>query len=126
MIIIDCQTLDHVKMADPDLVLFSGSKDPETGISWCPDCTAIEPVMQKLYDNPDYSKTRIAICSIERSVWKDQANEFRTGSLRLKSVPTLLVWRADKKRLAESQCLDQGMIDMIMEEIPERSCSSCK
>ena len=42
-------------------VYFSGSKDPDTGVSWCPDCVTGEPIVQRLFDAADFTSDSILL-----------------------------------------------------------------
>eukprot|EP00058_Branchiostoma_floridae_P009365 XP_002594853.1 hypothetical protein BRAFLDRAFT_124440 [Branchiostoma floridae] len=72
--------------------LFTGSHDAQ-GKSWCPDCVAADPVVEKCVKGAPEDAVFIT-CSVgDRATWKDQKNDFRThDKLKLTSVPTLMRW----------------------------------
>ena len=111
-------SLAEVKTANPDLVLFTGAKNPETGVSWCPDCVSADPVIEKYIENEKYKGVKLVKCHIGRPEWKSAENVFKNDpSLKLTSVPTLLIWEDNKKRLVEGQLLKEDMIDMLLEDL---------
>ena len=111
-------SLAEVKTANPDLVLFTGAKNPETGVSWCPDCVSADPVIEKYIENEKYKGVKLVKCHIGRPEWKSAENVFKLDpSLKLTSVPTLLIWEDNKKRLVEGQLLKTDMIDMLLEDL---------
>ncbi|XP_049951793.1 thioredoxin domain-containing protein 17-like [Schistocerca serialis cubense] len=98
----------------PIYVLFSGSKDSD-GKSWCPDCVAAEPVIDKVLKRSTLAIHFIHVGVGERAKWKDPNSPFRKDSrLLLTGVPTLLRWGA-RQRLVESECADEQLIEMILE-----------
>uniref|UniRef100_A0A915DER7 Thioredoxin domain-containing protein 17 n=1 Tax=Ditylenchus dipsaci TaxID=166011 RepID=A0A915DER7_9BILA len=51
----------------PQFVFFIGSKLPETGESWCPDCVKAEPVMNEALKDArltTYSRIDFVTCSV--------------------------------------------------------------
>ncbi|XP_077995571.1 thioredoxin domain-containing protein 17-like [Glandiceps talaboti] len=94
---------------------FSGSKG-EDGKSWCPDCVAAEPVVEKHL--PEAPEDAVFIyCSVGgRAFWKDPNNRFRTHpELQLKGVPTLLQVNTPK-RLVEGNLMKDDLVKMFFEE----------
>ena len=106
------------KLSNISLALFTGSKNADTGKSWCPDCVMAEPKIQKMIEADNFKGHHLAICSIPRDEWKSAANVYKADKkLKVMSVPTLLVWENPAVRLAESNILDYGAIDMLAEEL---------
>ncbi|KAL7638618.1 UNVERIFIED_CONTAM: hypothetical protein RMT77_011190 [Armadillidium vulgare] len=101
----------------PTYVLFSGSKDPATGKSWCPDCVVADPVINSVLDKLESEDVNFLYVSVgPRTFWKDQSNPFRTDlRTKLKSVPTLFKY-GSSKRLEESQCSNQDLVEMLFED----------
>lgn len=65
-----------------------------------------------------YSGTKLVKCHIGRPEWKSAENIFKNDkSLKLTSVPTLLIWGDNKKRLIEGQLLKTDMIEMLLEDL---------
>ncbi|XP_072035046.1 thioredoxin domain-containing protein 17-like [Amphiura filiformis] len=96
-------------------VLFCGGKD-DSGKSWCPDCVAAEPVIDKAVSKlPDDAV--FIYCSVgDKPFWKNKDNAFRTNStLKLTGVPTLIKW-GTAKRLVEEDCQKSDLVDMLFEE----------
>ena len=99
------------------LALFTGSKDA-SGKSWCPDCVSAEPNIQKMIGSDAFKDAHLAICSVPRDEWKSTNNPYKADKkLKVMSVPTLLVWDNPAVRLAESQLLDYGSVEMLGEEL---------
>lgn len=85
---------EAVKSVDSkNLVLccFTGSNDA-SGKSWCPDCVAAKPAIQAALEKAP-ENTVLITCLIDRSLWIEKTNPFRTdATLKLTCVPTLLRW----------------------------------
>lgn len=85
------------------LALFTGSKDPNTGESWCPDCTSAEPYLNEVINNhPD---TQFLYCEVgPRDSWRNQpGHPYRINiNTRVKCVPTLIRYQ-DKREIARLQ-----------------------
>jgi len=118
MEVLNVTSLAEVKSAKPDLVLFTGAKNPETGVSWCPDCVTADPVIEKFIQDKKYKDFTLVKCHIGRPEWKSAENIFKNDkTLKLTSVPTLLIWEDNKKRLIEGQLLKKDMIEMLLEDL---------
>merc|ERR1739848_740470 len=97
-------SLAEVKAANADLVLFTGAVNPDTGVSWCPDCVSADRVIEKFIENSEYAGVSMVKCHVPRSCWKAPDCVYKNEpSLKLTSVPTLLLWKDNKKRLIEGQ-----------------------
>lgn len=96
--------------------MFCGEKDAH-GKSWCPDCVAAEPVVDKCLEQMNSSDVYV-YCSVGgREYWKDKSNDFRVHpKLKLTGVPTLLKWGEPNKKLVEDQLLKPGLISMLLED----------
>ena len=64
-------------------VLFCGSLDAASGVSWCPDCVTAEPVVAAALDGVDDDLVLIHCAVGQRTFWKDQANVFRLTLISL-------------------------------------------
>ncbi|XP_057294799.1 thioredoxin domain-containing protein 17-like [Hydractinia symbiolongicarpus] len=97
-------------------VLFTGSKDSNSGESWCPDCVKADPVIKNNISKIPSDAVFIT-CSVgDRSTWKDPASPFRTHpKLLLKGVPTLMKW-GTPERLGDSECSKDELVSMLFEE----------
>ncbi|XP_037088512.1 thioredoxin domain-containing protein 17-like [Pollicipes pollicipes] len=97
-------------------MLFSGAEDPATGHSWCPDCVAAEPVVEKALAAAPDDAVFVHVSVGSRDFWKDPACVFRTDPrTRLKSVPTLLKL-GSPERLQENQLLDASLVEMLFSD----------
>jgi thiol-disulfide isomerase/thioredoxin len=94
----------------PTLFYFFGSKQSETGASWCPDCVLADPMVQQAVQRycPD---AMLVECPVgERAAWKaNEEHPYRSHPLaRLERIPTLI--RCDRGlesgRLVEAACRD--------------------
>eukprot|EP00096_Caligus_rogercresseyi_P003037 TRINITY_DN1555_c0_g1_i1.p1 TRINITY_DN1555_c0_g1~~TRINITY_DN1555_c0_g1_i1.p1 ORF type:complete len:123 (-),score=33.00 TRINITY_DN1555_c0_g1_i1:349-717(-) len=97
------------------VVLFTGSLDPKTGKSWCPDCVVAEPIIDSVFkDRPEIHFLTVLVGP--REFWKDPACPFRTNpQTRLKSVPTLMKWNSPCK-LDGNDIQDSNLLAMMLEE----------
>lgn len=95
---------------------FIGKVDAKTGESWCPDCVAAEPVIEKYI--PEISEDNVFIVCVvgDRMKWKDPQCVFRTDpDTLLKGIPTLLKW-GTKERLNSDGCANADMVSMLLTE----------
>jgi len=107
----------HTSESDRVFVLFSGSVDASSGVSWCPDCVAADPVIAAAVKEVEDEVVFVHCAVGERTYWKDQANVFRTNpKLKLKGVPTLLNWHEPEKRLVEENCAKLSMVKLLLTE----------
>jgi len=103
--------------SDRVFVLFSGSVDATSGVSWCPDCVAADPVIAAALKQVEDDVVFVHCAVGQRGFWKDQSNVFRTNSkLKLKGVPTLLSWHEPEKRLVEENCAKLPMVKLLLED----------
>ena len=115
------KTAEMEKLDGTLVILFSGSKDPSTGKSWCPDCVTAEPIVTSALDEAMKENKNINYLYVavgERNYWKSQDCHFRTDSkTKLKSIPTLIRWDNPSIRLDEDNCGKQEMVQMFFEEL---------
>lgn len=93
------------------LTLFLASIDPSTGESWCPDCRAVLPLLQRLVSSSE-APLNILYCYVGlREEWKNRPeNPYRLHpSAMVKCVPTLIRFQAgaEQVRLEEGQILNE-------------------
>lgn len=94
---------------------FTGSKNEE-GISWCPDCNDSAPVIDYLL-NTYSDKFSYYSYYIDRPIWKDKDNEYRTDSFfKVTSVPTLIYYSdgVEMIRMMESEISKQAIDDLFI------------
>ena len=90
--------------------LVFGGTQPDTGVSWCPDCTVADPVLRGTIARlrPDLTVHECPVAA--RSDWKgNAAHPYRLhAGLRISRIPTLilLVDGIERGRLVESDCAD--------------------
>jgi hypothetical protein len=83
----------HLEAGSAVFGLFTGSIVPETGKSWCPDCTAADPKVQRVL--AQFKKPTVLLeCPVLRSEYKGNAHyAYRQHPLvQLKAVPQLVKW----------------------------------
>jgi len=110
------EKIEELKGKTTLFIMFSGSKDEKTGISWCPDCVTAEPVIEKCFKDTGDDVTLLYVAVGQRDFWKKQDNPFRTHEkLRLKGVPTLMKWGGPQK-LVEEELFNEDLVQMLFED----------
>ena len=97
-------------------LLFTGAIKPETGKSWCGDCTRAEPVINKVMEE---TKDSVLVeCIVERAEYRDTNYQYRTDNkIQLACVPTLMNWKNPKIRLDDSQSSDEDLVrELVLED----------
>ena len=97
-------------------LLFTGAIKPETGKSWCGDCTRAEPVINKVMEE---TKDSVLVeCIVERAEYREKTYEYRTDNkILLSCVPMLMNWKNPKIRLDDSQSSDEELVrELLLEE----------
>lgn len=97
---------------DPQLLaLFLASIDPSTNESWCPDCRAVFPLLNRLLSTSESAVTFLWCYVGSREEWKNQPeNPFRLHEIvKVKCVPTLIRFEEgrERERLEEGQILSE-------------------
>ena len=73
--------------ANPLIVLFTGAIDSTTGKSWCPDCTAADPI---IHDVIGKTNSVLLSCPVIRAEYRDPEYAYKTApDIKLKCVPTV-------------------------------------
>jgi hypothetical protein len=73
--------------ANPLIVLFTGAIDSATGKSWCPDCTAADPIIHDIIGKTD---SVLLSCAVIREEYRNPEYVYRTApDVKLKCVPTV-------------------------------------
>ncbi|RKO99659.1 hypothetical protein CXG81DRAFT_27590 [Caulochytrium protostelioides] len=73
-------------------VYLVASRDPATGVSWCPDCQASDPVVHAAFAAQP-SLPLIEVPVGDRATWRTTANAWRADpAVHAASVPTLIRW----------------------------------
>ena len=95
-------------------LLFTGTKD-SAGRSWCPDCTAAEPLINEHFK---MLPCLFIECPIIRAEFKTADYKYRTDPrIQLRCVPTLIKWRRGKvvASLDDNQCQVAGNISDLID-----------
>ncbi|OCH89557.1 hypothetical protein OBBRIDRAFT_813135 [Obba rivulosa] len=93
----DSVTLQDVK--EPFLIFYS-SRD-ESGKLWCPDCVAVENLVQEVF-GPEGGPSGLIVYVGQRSEWKTPNNPFRGAPWNVNAIPTVIRIR-DGARLVETE-----------------------
>ncbi|KAI8053507.1 hypothetical protein BDF22DRAFT_685051, partial [Syncephalis plumigaleata] len=116
------QVFDSVLAALPTVprntfIYFYGSINPDTGLSWCPDCVDVEDkINTTVVALPDSLLIRCPVG--DRSEWKNNPNHLyrRDPRLHLTAIPTLIRWQRDgdfENRLVEDECNDDAKLNAL-------------
>ncbi len=100
----------------PFFILFTGSKG-SNGKSWCPDCTAADPVIEHALSQLE-GGCKLLVCDVVREEYRDQNYAYRKDPrINLKCVPTLMKWVNGKclTRLNDSQSQQAGLVLELIE-----------
>ncbi|KAI0778713.1 hypothetical protein BD413DRAFT_609285 [Trametes elegans] len=74
--------------ASADFLIFYSSRD-ERGQLWCPDCVAVERLVQETFGSPDGPSGAIVYVG-QRAEWKTPSNPFRAEPWNVSSIPTVI------------------------------------
>lgn len=89
----------ELRVAEKDLLVlyFTGTPNPKTGLSWCPDCVTADPlVAESIAAARKKRRVTFVECTVERgSYLKNPEYPYRVHPfITLPSIPTLLVFEA--------------------------------
>ncbi|KAI0046607.1 hypothetical protein FA95DRAFT_1606744 [Auriscalpium vulgare] len=88
-----------------DFAIFYSSRD-DKGVMWCPDCRAVEDVVERTFAPPE-GPSGLIIYVGQKPEWKTPANYFRGTGWDVQSVPTIV-------RLRDGQPVGQLVEDEIL------------
>lgn len=98
---------------DSILGFFCGTLNDSKDESWCPDCTAVLRIIRisvdtlrcKLKDKSE--NVAFVFINIDRNDWKGDSRFRSDETLKLESIPTIILWDkgVEKERLGEKDCL---------------------
>jgi len=98
-----------VEENDVVFVLFFGNENPETGKSWCPDCSHTQPLIHAAFAGTNAVVVKAPVG--EKSDWKEQPKHpYRSPPASVTMIPTLVRWTKDgpQERLVEGEMVDLG------------------
>ncbi|KAI8981139.1 hypothetical protein BD414DRAFT_491771 [Trametes punicea] len=98
-----------------DFLIFYSSRDG-SGKLWCPDCVAVEHVVQQTFGPADGPSGLIVYVG-QRLAWKDASNPYRAGPWNVNSIPTVIRTR-DGARLVEGE-ISKHLAAFVREECAE-------
>eukprot|EP00873_Tetraselmis_striata_P038822 jgi/Tetstr1/459086/TSEL_004536.t1 len=94
----------------PHYVVFTADPDPETGLSWCPDCRRALPAARRLV--AEKGGTLLEVNVGDRPAWKDAGHPYRhEQDLQLTGVPTLMRWTVDGPAARLDSALEAAATD---------------
>ena len=99
---------EATSLAPKVYVLFTGSKNESTGKSWCPDCTRADPVIDKVM-----KEAGSGAVLVEAPVTREELrgnSEYKSNSIALRCVPTLIDWANPKMRLDDAQSQNEHLV----------------
>ena len=102
------------KKEDRYIVLLSGSTDASTGMSWCDDCDAAKPAIEKLMQE-NGGKYPAIKGTVERADWRGVATHpYKVHPLlKAAGVPTLLLFAGTEELLRADDLEHFGNEDMM-------------
>ncbi|KAH8276529.1 hypothetical protein KR044_004241 [Drosophila immigrans] len=100
---------------------FFGEKD-KNGVSWCPDCVAVEQIVDTAFREKAHSNSLIFSVDVgNREVWKDdKTNKFRLPPFNMSEIPSLQRWNG-AERLDGDQLLKPSLLDLFFDEANQAS-----
>ncbi|KZT08663.1 uncharacterized protein LAESUDRAFT_648851 [Laetiporus sulphureus 93-53] len=93
-------TLRPLDAIREDFLIFWASRD-ETGKPWCPDCIAVDNIIQNTFQPPT-GPSALLVYVGQRPEWKSPSNPFRGEPWQVESIPTIIRLR-DGARLVEKE-----------------------
>lgn len=101
----------------PTFLYFTGAKNANNGLSWCPDCTRAEPIVNEIFSEVDCNFLEF---NVIREDYRSEDYIYRKDSrIQLKCVPTLILWKNGKSiaTLNDSQCQKKDIVKDILDLI---------
>ncbi|PCH34208.1 hypothetical protein WOLCODRAFT_160690 [Wolfiporia cocos MD-104 SS10] len=83
-----------------DFLIFYASRD-DTGKLWCPDCAAVDGLLQQKF-GPGNGPSGLIVYVGQRAEWKSPSNPFRAEPWKVESIPTIIRVR-DGARLVDKE-----------------------
>jgi thiol-disulfide isomerase/thioredoxin len=113
-------TLEKLQ-SQPDsslFILFTGTKNPSTGTSWCSDCVRADPIIDSAMEEL-LTPTTLLVCDVDREPYKtDKDYIYRVDPrIYLRCVPTLMKWENGKcsLKLNDTQCQNSDLVKELLE-----------
>jgi thiol-disulfide isomerase/thioredoxin len=104
---------EATSLAPKVFILFTGSKDPRTGKSWCPDCTRADPVIDKVMSEVGSSAVLVE-APVTREDLRGSGDYKSNAKVALRCVPTLMDWANPKVRLDDSQSQNEDLVRELL------------
>ena len=99
----------------PIFLYFTGAKNSDTKISWCPDCTRAEPVVNEVLGNINCMFLEF---NVIREQYRIEDYPYRIDPrIKLSCVPTLILWKNGKSivKLNDDQCQNKDTVKDILD-----------
>ena len=103
----------EASQSDNVYLLFTGSKNPSTGHSWCPDCVRAHPLIEDQLAALKGKNVFITM-NVDREPYRSPDYVFRKDSkIALRCVPTLIKWVDGKveNRLNDDQSQQKAALE---------------
>ncbi|KIJ66206.1 hypothetical protein HYDPIDRAFT_109190 [Hydnomerulius pinastri MD-312] len=71
------------------ILIFFSSRIPETGALWCPDCVAVENLINNTFGS-EQSPSAVLVYVGQKPEWKTPDNVFRKEPWNLTAIPTII------------------------------------
>ncbi|KAI0785339.1 hypothetical protein BC629DRAFT_1288801 [Irpex lacteus] len=84
----DPASVDTVHAASDKYLIFYSSRD-DSGELWCPDCRAVEGIVEKKFSSPT-GPSALIVWVGQRAEWKTPSNVFRGEPWKVESIPTII------------------------------------
>ncbi|GKT50387.1 thiosulfate sulfurtransferase RDL2, mitochondrial [Colletotrichum spaethianum] len=93
------------------LVVYASHRN---GRSWCGDCTAAEPYIEKKFGGDD-NTVRVVYAGLPEE-WRTKENPWRQAPFNVTNLPTLIKVSGEKKweKLVEADVYDQKKLDSFV------------
>ncbi|KAF4827133.1 Thioredoxin-like protein Clot [Colletotrichum tropicale] len=96
------------------LVVYASHRN---GKSWCPDCTAAEPYIEKKFAG-DEGTVRVVYAGLPEE-WRTKENPWRQEPFNVTNLPTLIKVSGEKKweKLVEADVYNQKKLDAFVSRL---------
>ncbi|TDZ25882.1 Thioredoxin-like protein Clot [Colletotrichum orbiculare MAFF 240422] len=94
------------------LVVYASHRN---GRSWCGDCTAAEPYIEKKFAGDHADTVRVVYAGLPEE-WRTKDNQWRQAPFNVTNLPTLIKVTGEKKweKLVEADVYDQKKLDAFV------------
>ena len=104
----------------PLFILFIGSKNKDSGVSWCPDCVVAEPVIKECLGEIS-GGCRLLLCPVDKEPFRNSPDYIYrcNNKIDLKCVPTLMKWIDGlcSSSLNDEECQNRAVVRMFVQPV---------